>query len=264
MGKKPVNASDSNVIEMLNAIAHKFRRNNGFFGHRNVAGSCRDDSNDSFAVELVVAIKRDASRDRAVFKVRNLDSAPGFAVFETLDFPCSHPLSVARIVRPALFVRKRYSYSFVLFFCDACRQNVASMSSQPREDLGHLRGSFALAEHDFWHALPKRSVMVELGEAQILKRKMAESLDSLVGGKLLGADFGEEPSERVRVHGCGYFIRGEVRDVFGLQFALDGNPHRAHSGVDVFTAPADHDEFAPHLSPVADISRAVFGRLQER
>jgi hypothetical protein len=52
--------------------------------------------------------------------------------------------------------------------------------------------------------LSEKAVVVNLGEAEVLKREVTEALHSFVGGKLPGSDLGEEMPEGGGVH------RGEV------------------------------------------------------
>ena len=61
------------------------------------------------------------------------------------------------------------------------------MGGEPGEDLRDLRGSLALAENHFGHALAKGAVVIDLGEAQVFKREMAQALDGFVGRELFGA-----------------------------------------------------------------------------
>jgi hypothetical protein len=55
---------------------------------------------------------------------------------------------------------------------------------EARENLRELPRSFSWSEDDFGHAYTQRSVMVYIGEAQVLERKMPQPLHRFVGREL--------------------------------------------------------------------------------
>ncbi len=166
MGEKAVNASDSYVVEMLDAVAHEFGGDDGFFGYGNVAGSGGDDRDDAFAVALAITLERDGSGQRAVFGFGDLGGD-----------------------------------GFVLLFGGASGEDVSSMLGKTGEDGGNLSGRFPFAENHFGHAYAERAVVIDLGESQIFERQMAETLHRLVWRELFGADLLEEAAQGSGVHG---------------------------------------------------------------
>jgi hypothetical protein len=67
---------------------------------------------------------------------------------------------------------------------------------EAREDLRHLSSRFALAEDDFGHSVAQFAMMVELGEAEVFKGKMAKARKSFVGRELSGTDVTEQFAEQ--------------------------------------------------------------------
>ena len=60
-----------------------------------------------------------------------------------------------------------------------------SWLGQSRENFGHLSGSLALAENHLGHALAEGTMVVDLGEAEVFEREMAETLHGFVGDSFL-------------------------------------------------------------------------------
>jgi hypothetical protein len=165
VGEETVDAGDSDVVEMLDAVAHEFGGDYGFFGDGDVAGAGGDYRDHSFAVELAVAVEGDGSGERAV---------DGFG-------------DLGR-------------YSVKLFFSRARGQDIAFVLGQLRENLRHLGGSLALAENHFGHALAEGAVMINFGEAEVFEREMAQTGYRFVGCELFGADIFEETGKGGSVH----------------------------------------------------------------
>ena len=117
MGEQAVDAGNSNIIQMLDAVAHEFSGDYRFFGYWNVAGTRGNDGDDSLAVTLAIAVESDGSGFGAV---------NGFGDLER--------------------------YCLELFFSRACRQDVAFVVSQFCENFRDLRGRFALTEYHLGHA----------------------------------------------------------------------------------------------------------------
>src|ERR1700674_2946199 len=63
MRQKAVDARDSDVIDMLNVIAHQFRGADRFFGDGDVAGSGGHDHDHSLAVPLAITLEYDSASD---------------------------------------------------------------------------------------------------------------------------------------------------------------------------------------------------------
>jgi hypothetical protein len=168
---------------MLDAVAHEFGGDYGFFSYGNVAGAGGDYRDDSFAVEVAVAVEGDGSGERAI---------DGFG-------------DLSR-------------YSVELFFSRARGEDIAFVLGQLRENLRHLSGRFALAENHLGHALAQGAVMVDLGEAQVLEGEMAEALDGFVGRELFGADLFEEAGQGSGVHvmdivsGSGFAVKKPIAE----------------------------------------------------
>ena len=74
-----------------------------------------------------------------------------------------------------------------MFLARTRRKNIAAVFRQSRKNSSDLCGRFTLAEYDFRHAGAQSPVMINFGEAQILKRQMAEACDGIVGRKLARA-----------------------------------------------------------------------------
>ena len=85
MGEQTMNAGDSYVVEMLDAIAHEFGGDDRFFGNRDVAGSGGNHRNDALSVAL-------RSRCRTIARASGRYSA-----FGTCAATASYCSSVARV-----------------------------------------------------------------------------------------------------------------------------------------------------------------------
>ncbi len=165
MRQQPMNARDSDVIEMLHAIAHQFGGDDRFFCHRNVAGARGNHSNNALSVASPIALQRNCARQRTILSLGNLRD-----------------------------------HSLELFFGRTRGEHVAFMLRQAGEDPGHLRRRFAQAENHLGHALPQGAVMIHLRESQVFKWKMAEASNRLIGRELLGPDLIEQMAKRDAVH----------------------------------------------------------------
>lgn len=173
-----MNAGDSDIVERLDLVAHQLRGNNGFFGDGNVAGSGRDDGDDAL-VALFVALPASTSARRVV-------AAKGDAAGEGVVFG----------------FRDLSGNGLELLLSGARGEDVGVgvTGGESREDFGYLSGGFALTEDDFGHSVAQGAVMIEFGEAQVFKRKMAEASKGFVGGELLGSYFLEELAKNRGVH----------------------------------------------------------------
>ena len=59
------------------------------------------------------------------------------------------------------------------------------MGRQPGEDVRHLARRFSLGKNHFGHTLAQGTMVVDLGETEILKGQVAQALDGVVGGEAL-------------------------------------------------------------------------------
>src|SRR5258708_12339158 len=75
------------------------------------------------------------------------------------------------------------------------------MLGEAREDLAHLRRSFALSKDDFGHACTQSAMMIHLGESEIFERQMTQAFDGVIGRKFAAADLIEKFTDGVGVHG---------------------------------------------------------------
>ncbi len=159
VGEEAVDAGDSDVIEMLDAIAHEFGGDHGFFGYRNIARASRDDGDYSFTITTAIAVEGDRSGFGAV------------GGFGDLGHNCVE-----------------------LFFGCARGQNVAIfvVKGQAGENLGYLGRRFALAENHLGHPLPQGPMVVYFGEVQVFEGEMAQASYGFVGGEFAGPHFLEE------------------------------------------------------------------------
>jgi hypothetical protein len=146
MRQQTVNAGDAHVVEALHGISHNLGCHHRLFRHRNVAGSRRD------------------HRDRAL------------AIFRLVT-PQGNGAGLLVIHRPRKFLLHRRE----LFFVGARRQHVAAMFRETRKDPGNLRGSLALPEDDLGHAHAQPPVMIDLGESQVFKRQVPQTIDRVIG-----------------------------------------------------------------------------------
>src|ERR1019366_910330 len=166
MGQEAVDAGDSYVVDVLDAVAHQFRGDDRFFGYRDVAGSRRHDYDHSLALFLAVALEHDGPRQGTI-----LGAGQGGG------------------------------YGGVLFLGGAGCQHVAAVGGEAGEDVRYLAGRFALGKDHLGHALAQGAVVVELGETEVLKGQVTEALDGVVGGETLFSNLLEEMAKGLGVHG---------------------------------------------------------------
>ena len=173
MLEEPVDAGDADVIEMLDAIAHDLRGEQGFFGDRNVAGAGGDDENLAFAGDFAIALDGDDAGEGMKFcnALRGSGGAPdggeGGGVGASDEY-----------ILAAVFG-----------------------TEHGPGDVSNLLGRFALGEDDFGVALAQCAVMVDLGEAEILEGEMLEAVDGAIGREGAKADEVEEFVEFAFFHG---------------------------------------------------------------
>jgi hypothetical protein len=190
MGQQAVNAGDSYVIDMLNVVAHQFGGDYGFFSYRNVAGSGGHDHDYALAVLLAIALQDDGSRQGTILRAARIFGEGG-------------------------------GYGFVLFFGGTRGQDVPAVGREAGEDGGYLVGRFAWRKDHLGHALAQGAMVVELGEAEVLKGQVTQALDGVVGGEALSADLVEELAQGLGVHRCQKVIVDFQFAVFSCQFSVN-------------------------------------------
>jgi len=149
MLEQAMNAGDTDVVELVDAIAHHARGEQSFFGDGNVAGASGDDKDQAFAGDFAAALDGDDAREGM-----KLRGARGFSIGffhggEDFGVGASDENVVARV--------------FLL--------------EHGADDFGGLLRRFAFGENDFGKALAEGAVMVDFGKAEVLERQMLESLD---------------------------------------------------------------------------------------
>ena len=180
MGEEAVDAGDSDVVEVLDAVAHEFGGDDGFFGDGDVAGAGRDDEDGAFALAFLggraIAMEGDATGKRAVFE---------------------------KVGVGGVLALGEGGEDFVELFLGGARgEDVGFVLGEVDENVGDLPGRLALAENDFGHAVAESAVVVDVGEAEVLERKMAQALDGGIGGKLRA-----RTSLKMRVRAAGFMVR---------------------------------------------------------
>src|SRR6202521_5310206 len=173
MRQQAVDARDSDVIDMLNVIAHQFGGDDRFLGDRDVAGSRGHDHDHALAVPLAIALEHDGASDWAIL----------WTIFWTIFCP----------VRSG-------GDGGILFLGSSGRQHVTAMGGQAVEDVRHLARRFALGKHHFRHALAQGTMVVDLGETEILKGQVTQALYGLVGGETLFSDLLEQLAKSLGIH----------------------------------------------------------------
>src|SRR6266852_9470714 len=169
MRQKAVDARDSDVIDMLNVVAHQFRGDDCFFGDRDVAGSSGHDHDHALAVQLAIALEHDGAS----------------------DWP---------ILWPILCQVHSGGDGGILFLGSPGREHVAAVGRQASEDVRHLARRFALGKNHLGHALAQGAMVVDLGETEVLKGQVTQALDGVVGREALFADLLEQPAKGLGIH----------------------------------------------------------------
>src|SRR5262252_874070 len=161
-----MNAGNTDVVEVLDLVAHHFGRDDSLFGNRNVTGSRRDNRDNSPAVFGRIFLQDDCAR----------------------KLPILHS--------PYLLLHRGK-----LPVVGARGQNIPAMSCQARENASHLRSRLSLAENDFRHSIAERAMMINLGESQIFEWKVTQAINRIVGRERASADLLKEVSYGLGVQG---------------------------------------------------------------
>ena len=138
MGQQTMDARHSHVIDVLDVVSHQLSGDDRLFGNWDVAGSCRHNDDHSLAVLFAVALQGDGAGERTIFRLGHDRGHGG-----------------------------------ILFLGGASGQDVASVRRQALENASHLEGSFSLGKNYLRNSLSEGPMVVDLGKAQIFKRKMA-------------------------------------------------------------------------------------------
>ena len=148
-----MNAGDTDVVELIDAIAHHARGEESFLGNGNVAGTGGNDEDQAFARDFAAAFDGDDAGERM-----KLRGARGF------------PIS--------------FFHGGEDFGVGAGDENVVPrvfLLEHGADDFGDLLRRFAFGENDFREALTLGAMMVHLGEAEVLKRQVLEAFDGRGG-----------------------------------------------------------------------------------
>ena len=145
MRQQPVDSCHSNVIDPFNFVAHQFGRDHCFFGNRNIAGPCRNYSDQAPAVVFAISPQDDGAR--RIFKLR---ATNGFL------------------------------HRSKLIFRGPRDQNILPVLRQLPENSRHLCRRLSRSENHLRHSGPQRAVMVHFGKSQVFKGKMPEPVDGIV------------------------------------------------------------------------------------
>ena len=166
IGQQAVNSRDSDVVKMLNVIAHHFGGDHGFFRHWNIAGSGRDYSDDSLAIFLLVALQNNRPCQSADTRPSELSSLPP----QTVRALPAWPGCCLR----ALPGEKRWT-------------PFAPESSRP--------------EDHFRHSVTQGAMVIHFGESEIFKREMPQAIDCVIRRKFSRAHLLEKFADGIGVQG---------------------------------------------------------------
>ena len=153
-----MNPGDTDIVQMLGAVAHHAGRQERFFRYRNVAGPGGNHEDRSFSGNFLDALDGDGARQLLKLSVTRFFSARAFHGCKNLLVRAGH-----QDVVPRVFFAHHGAHNF-----------------------RHLLRRFPFAQNDFGKTLPQRAVMIHLGKAEIFKRQMLQALDGFVRGKLAG------------------------------------------------------------------------------
>ena len=136
-----MDARDADVMDRIDFVTHDLGGYLGFFGNRQIARACAQDSDLTFAEYGCVALNANGTRIRIVARIG--------------------------MVGPDALRR---------FGGRASDQHIACPREQCGGDRGDLVGSFPFAEDHLGHAVSQGSMMIHLGEAQVFERQRLHPL----------------------------------------------------------------------------------------
>jgi hypothetical protein len=165
MRQQAVDARDADVIDMLNVIAHQFRGDDCFLGDRDVAGSGGYDHDHAFAVPLAITFEHDGARQRPIFGQAHSGGDGS-----------------------------------ILFLGGSSCQHIAAMGCEAGEDVSYLSRRFSLGKNHFGHTLAQGTMVVDLGETEILKGQVTEALDGVVRREVFFSNLLEQLAKGLGIH----------------------------------------------------------------
>src|SRR5208337_2023251 len=131
MRQQAVDAGDSDVVDVLNIVAHQFGGDDCLFGYRDVAGSGGDDHDHALAAPLAITLEHDGASQGTILCAVCLVGQIAGQIFGRI-------------------VGQGGGDGGVLFFGGAGREHVASVEGEAAEDARYLAGRFARGEDHFW------------------------------------------------------------------------------------------------------------------
>lgn len=186
VAKQTVESGDTNVVNGFGAIAERAGGHQGFFRDGDVACAGGDDENRALSANLAIALDDDGARKRM---------EPGCA-------------------------REAFDGGVDAAIGASDENIVAGMpaSEHGTNNFGDLLRRFATPENDLSETLAERTVMVDLGEAQVLEGQMAEPLERSLFRHAAGANSAEEFANGFLIQGglilspqCVRFVRRRRR-----------------------------------------------------
>jgi hypothetical protein len=187
MGEETVDAGDSDVVDVLDAVAHEFSGDDGFFGDGDVAGSGGEDGDGAVSAEFAGVVEGDGSGEGVVLRLGSV--VPTFRKARNVG----HPLFI-------LVFMEGGGDGFELGFGGAGGQDVVAVGGEADKDFGDLCGSFSLGKDDFGGSLAEGAVVVDFGESEVFEGQVAEALDGLVGRDALFLEIREQLAQGLGVH----------------------------------------------------------------
>src|SRR2546426_8856935 len=154
--QEPVDSCHANVKDRLDAVPHRLRGHQRFFGHRDVRGACRDHQHDAFSADFLVAT--DGDRAGKGMKFRPAVQSPD--AFEQ------------RLVAPS-------------------NQDVVFPPEHAPHNPFDLLGRLAAREDYFRKSLSKRPVVIDFGVAQVLVGEGAEPVHGLLDAEPSAPDLAQ-------------------------------------------------------------------------
>lgn len=163
--EEAMEAGDADIGYGDDIVTHKFGGEAGFFGNREVGGAGADDEDLALADHFDFALEDEEAAERVV---------DGFGQF-FLDGACG-------------------------LFGDTGGEDVVALGGNAFGNSGNLRGSLALSENHFRHAMAEGTVVVYLGELDVLERHVLHLDGGGFGREFAGTDLFEEGENLFLIH----------------------------------------------------------------
>ena len=158
--EQAMNPGDTDVVELIDTVAHHVRREKRFFRDGNVAGARRDNEDHAFSGGFAAAFDGDDAGERV-----ESGCTGGFAV--------------------------GFFYGAENFRAGAGDENVVArvfFLKHGPNDFGDLLRGLSFGKHDFGKTLAQGAVMIDFGKAEILKRQVPEPLEGRAGREFPALD----------------------------------------------------------------------------